>query len=343
MQQPRRKLFLLLLVCVVFVLWKNAAFKKKEISSTSYEKSWLVKFRENLRNQDRQPEIYRRVKRMTEICEKYNMKGKFSSYKEIIRGEFRYVALRISNEPLLKLRSNRDYKMATCVNLKSGSSSALGFLFIVPNNRHKYPHGDVHLRSRTPYICLSFEEYKNGSFPGFLLYMFVRHPFTRLVSFYRDHILYHYKLNNTERTPNLPDVHSELTLPMKYLEGKPITFRDFIQAVLHADFHNPKTFDYHWLPIWMTCAPCHIQYNFIGKVETMSDDLIYLSSLTGLTAELAERPEVMWLHQSGRNNVSSSALTRQFFSSIPKHEIDQLYEKYKLDFELFDYSLNEVL
>ncbi|XP_013773665.1 carbohydrate sulfotransferase 11-like [Limulus polyphemus] len=308
-----------------------------------FQKIRLVRFREKLRDQDRQPEIYRRVKRMTEICKKYNMKGEFSSYKELIGGEFRYVALGISNEPLLRLRSNRDYKMATCVNLKSGSSSALGFLFIVPNNRHKYPHGDVHLRSRTPYICLSFEEYKNGSFPGFLLYMFVRHPFTRLVSFYRDRILYHYKQNNTERTSNLPDVHSELTLPMKYLEGKPITFRDFIQVVLRADFHKPETFDFHWLPIWMACAPCHIQYNFIGKVETMSDDFKYLSSLTGLTNELAERPQGIWFHRSERSNVTSSSLTRQFFSNIPKQEIKQLYEKYKLDFELFDYSLNDVL
>ena len=40
------------------------------------------------------------------------------------------------------------------------------------------------------------------------------------------------------------------------------TFREFIEYVLSLPLykHNP-----HWLPVYLSCMPCHIKYSIIGR------------------------------------------------------------------------------
>ncbi|XP_022243753.1 carbohydrate sulfotransferase 11-like [Limulus polyphemus] len=227
--------------------------------------------------------------------------------------------------------------MSACYSLKAGSTSILTFLFQLPINREKYPQNqDFHISSRTASMVHSFRDYQN-KFRGYFLFTFVRHPFSRLVSFYRDRILHHYMLNNTHPVPGQRDVYINLPTPLEHLHGQKISFRKFIHTVINSDFRNLSTFDHHWVPMWRMCAPCHINYNFFGKVETMMNDFSYLSSRLGLTREFKQGQSLLWQHQSAKSNASSESMIQEYIDQLTHEESSQLYKMYQLDFELYDY------
>ncbi|XP_076315934.1 carbohydrate sulfotransferase 11-like [Tachypleus tridentatus] len=285
-------------------------------------------------------EYAKRVQRVKDVCRKYNLGGAFSSYKDLTKSDVRFLALRVTSEPLLKIRTNRDFNMSACYSLKAGSNSVLAFLFQLPRNREKYPQNkDFHISSRTASMVHSFHDYQK-KFRGYFLFTFVRHPFSRLVSLYRDRILHHYMLKNTHPIPGQRDVHIDLPIPLAHLHGQNISFRKFIRIIINSDFHNISRFDHHWVPMWQMCAPCHISYNFVGKVETMMSDFSYLSSRLGLTREFKQGQSLLWQHQSARSNVSSKSLIQEYIAQLTHEELSKLYKMYQLDFELYDYNFS---
>ena len=100
--------------------------------------------------------------------------------------------------------------------------------------------------------------------------MIVRHPFERLISAYRDKIVYrtwrNWKENILERTKGKPDpARIEPMIP---------TFKEFVTFHLSNGTHNKQSqdFDMHVRPFWHDCDPCNLPYSLIAKVETLDED-----------------------------------------------------------------------
>ncbi|XP_053989738.1 carbohydrate sulfotransferase 11-like [Hylaeus volcanicus] len=174
----------------------------------------------------------------------------------------------------------------------------------------------------------------------------VRHPFERLLSAYRDKLensvagrehgtLHFYRKYGSKIVQKYRE--RNYTEPTKdqviRLEGIPSpagiepTFREFVQYLINTDLASYG--DDHWMPYYLFCTPCIVDYDIIAKVETMWRDQIYTIHKLGLQKVIKPR----WRHSGGHSSAS-----RIYFSQLNKDMVQKLYGKFKLDFDLFDYS-----
>ena len=113
--------------------------------------------------------------------------------------------------------------------------------------------------------------------------------------------------------------------------GDDITFAEFIRYIVQTGKYK-GFFDEHWRPMYQLAYPCIVKYDFIGKFETLHEDIQYvLNKAYGLN-EVDDTPF---------KNISRStnySVVADFFKEIPQSDINQLREVYALDFQLFDYS-----
>ena len=47
------------------------------------------------------------------------------------------------------------------------------------------------------------------------------------------------------------------------------TFPEFVDFLLSTEV---ETYNEHWLPYYLLCTPCHLNYTVIAKTEDISDD-----------------------------------------------------------------------
>ena len=160
--------------------------------------------------------------------------------------------------------------------------------------------------------------------------MFVREPFARLASAYRD------KVNQVRRL-----VFSNKSLQELKKKGIKATFSAFVQNVLSS---NQTTLqargrieDQHWRPYEQIC-PCEVNYDFIGHFENLAEEAPQLLKIIGVD-DYVTFPEY---HPS-----KTTPYMLDYYSQLTKDEISQLGQLFELDFKLFGYDfpgpLEEVL
>ncbi|XP_013114439.2 carbohydrate sulfotransferase 13 [Stomoxys calcitrans] len=170
-------------------------------------------------------------------------------------------------------------------------------------------------------------------------FIFVRHPFERLLSAYRNKLegeapssRYFQQRVGRQIVKGIrvdPSNHS-----LEY--GDDVTFGEFVQYLLtpSLSLRNQSSYNEHWETISKLCNPCVMKYNVIGKYETLFDDSALALYLTG--AENVTFP-------SGHKPSNTRAFLRHYFDPLPISAIRHLYEVYSDDFKLFDYGLDDVL
>ena len=81
-----------------------------------------------------------------------------------------------------------------------------------------------------------------------------------------------------------------------------------------------------------------VKYDIVGHLETMMEDQIFIIH----EAKVQDKIKPRWRHKTnpfsndGSNGVSD--LAKVYFSQLSRSDVEKLYEKYRLDFELFDYN-----
>lgn len=164
---------------------------------------------------------------------------------------------------------------------------------------------------------------------AFYKMIIVRHPFERLVSAYRDKALepnkrgfYKSYFNAVMRQTRNGTIITKLSI---------LTFPEFVWMLLKTD---PYRMDVHWMPYWARVEPCWIQYDFIGKMETIEDLNEVKKKL-----RLFDKNQI-W---KNRSNSSTSQVAKKFFSQIKRADVMKLYDIYYPDFQLFGYSVDGYL
>lgn len=69
----------------------------------------------------------------------------------------------------------------------------------------------------------------------------------------------------------------------------------------------------------------------------MLRDQVYVIRAAGLQGLIRPR----WRHKTYQEEGKDAS--KRYFSQLSKQEVKRLYEKYKLDFELFDYKIDDYL
>ena len=175
----------------------------------------------------------------------------------------------------------------------------------------------------------------------FTKFMFVRHPYERLLSAYNNKFVQldvdpngqkavsfqrYYGTRIVKRfRPNAKE--SSLKL------GDDVTFREFILYLLDLPNRNDY-FDEHWLHYDKLCHPCYFNYDFVGKYENLKRESNQLLELAGLGGKV-QFPG----HEPDRKQYAKTAnVLQQYFSQISPQELDALEKLYDVDFKTFGYK-----
>jgi len=169
-------------------------------------------------------------------------------------------------------------------------------------------------------------------------FLVVRHPMDRLVSSYLD------KVADTSKEPNLlkhRDVKNAIleSAGKKPELGTVPTFPEFIDYVLEEtkDLHSPRDWKgvMTWKSYFSKCLPCDVKYDVIMKLETHTEDEKWLINTRNLTQLSRVRD---WRHLS-----SDKTIRQNLISQVSREQLNRVYENYKIDFEMFNYTMDKYL
>ncbi|XP_062986732.1 carbohydrate sulfotransferase 9 isoform X2 [Elgaria multicarinata webbii] len=116
--------------------------------------------------------------------------------------------------------------------------------------------------------------------------------------------------------------------------GSGVKFKEFIQYLL--DPLRPVGMDTHWEQINKLCYPCIINYDFIGKFETLEEDANHFLRLIGAPEGLTF-PSFKDRHSTDKR--TNSEVVRQYLAEIPVTERQKIYDFYYLDYLMFNYTV----
>ncbi|XP_047453274.1 carbohydrate sulfotransferase 8-like isoform X2 [Mugil cephalus] len=163
--------------------------------------------------------------------------------------------------------------------------------------------------------------------------LFVREPFERLVSAFRDKFespnsYYHPVFGR----PIISRYRANASLAA-LRTGAGVTFREFVQYLL--DVRRPVGMDIHWEPASQLCHPCLLRYHFIGKFESLEEEANFLLRGVGAPENLT------FPHFKDRNpreERTSSRITQKYFLQLNATERQKVFDFYYMDYVMFNYS-----
>ena len=218
---------------------------------------------------------------------------------------------------------NTDHKMLGCLINKVGSTTLLETFLklkkIDANGRvWDYRH-----------LIVPNDDIDMKNFKDFYKFVIVREPMERLASCYYDKIL-------VNSAPGLQKF--KLAIKKKSdsrnnnVEESEVSFTEFLQVLVLGNRGNVTNFGRHWLPYYKLCTPCSISYDYIGRLENLSEfwNSSGLQSLAPLT----------WKNKKMSNETYNY---KAILQTVPRSILVKVYQRIKLDYELFDYDFNKVL
>ena len=226
-----------------------------------------------------------------------------------------------------------------CNVLKSGSTS---WQFFFAENQINNSH--IADCSITPEGCPEKPELK---------IMQVRHPFDRLLSSYR-----HIFKNGGWKALDL-FWQKNKTIEDFYIKFFSKSWPDFVEdVVIKNEFvlsedqldnlNYPGTWlKTHWAPFWFTCGLCNsdLAPDMLVKLETLRWDLPEVLEAMGLSREI-KFPDIRVTGNDdnfSEGNRVSEEFVGKYYSQLTRLQILHLYELYRTDFQMFDYSVDKYL
>ncbi|XP_070536449.1 carbohydrate sulfotransferase 11-like isoform X2 [Ptychodera flava] len=162
-------------------------------------------------------------------------------------------------------------------------------------------------------------------------FMFVRHPFSRLVSCFADKIVHDPDMDFIERH-------------LKMIEGETgtrpanLTFSNFVDYIIQVSVNDEgiDKLDPHIKPMYRTCCPCEVKYDFIGHLETQKEDSDFILKQMGVNVTFPQSDPIA-TDSSGKGTIA------HYFNQLNPEQISGLYKIYMWDFQLFGYDFPDYL
>ncbi|XP_074843356.1 carbohydrate sulfotransferase 9 isoform X2 [Carettochelys insculpta] len=229
------------------------------------------------------------------------------------------------------------HKILYCEVPKAGCSNWKRILMVLSglaSSAYSISHDDVHygkhLKKLDSYDLKGIQTRLNT----YTKAIFVRDPMERLVSAFRDKFehpnsYYHPVFGKAIIKKYRLNAHEE-----SLKTGSGVKFKEFIQYLL--DSQRPVGMDIHWEKISKLCYPCLINYDFIGKFETLEEDANYFLQLIGAPEEL-KFPNFKDRHSSDER--TNMEVVRQYLKELSSAERQLTYDFYYLDYLMFNYTM----
>ncbi|KAG9282456.1 carbohydrate sulfotransferase 12-like [Astyanax mexicanus] len=347
--------FILFLGCIILMFYINSSFKAKhehsqpqrETVNSSYfvsdeemneEDEWAIhstpiplelKYRQ-----------YARKKRIHDLCDNNGTLGineKWHSVDEV------------PNSELSNLLVDDRHGIIYCYVPKVACSEWKRIMIVLSESlkvdgvpyRHPsdIPEEQIH-GNTTQYLNQYPREVMKHKLQHYKKFMFVRDPFVRLISAFRDKFLKEnqpfYKYVAVKILKKFSKVHKPpKTAKEAFTAGIVPSFLNFIQYILSLPEENYTLLDEHWRQAVHLCHPCLIDYDFIGKMETVEQDAAQLLRMLQVD-NIVQFPK-------SRSNITDESWIKIWFPDIPTDWRRNLYKIYETDYILFGYRHPEDL
>ncbi|XP_063594838.1 carbohydrate sulfotransferase 11-like [Penaeus indicus] len=186
--------------------------------------------------------------------------------------------------------------------------------------------------------------------------MTVRHPLERLVSAFRDKFQDGRAVEKAQSDGHMRYFWKPAMVALKKgrnEEGKlQITFHEFLQYVVKEQ--RSSAGDPHWMRLYRLCSVCGIDFPFVMRLETYTDDLAFLVRNLGI-AEVnpLERRHSLYsdtpydastrLSIDTEPAISIKNSTLKYYLDVPPNLLASVLDIYKIDMEMFHYEVPPVL
>jgi len=310
-------------------------------------------------------EFGRRRKKLKETCTKFGAfttKEKFLSAKKLEPEEQHVLGVESDLETwkLLKKSSHHQFFLQKSKDLlwckvpKAASTSWLyAFLRMANVAEYEIPEDNgmgLHALLREKYPLLAKNLYKKY-IPTSLKFMVARHPFERLMSAYLD------KLDNYNRDLRFRGGYYHAMyggdIVQKYRERylqkfpkNPLFIRkepSFVEFA-HYLIETPLTeFDEHWRPIYLLCPPCFFNFDIVVKMETFDRDSGFILEQKNLDdgITMKKKHSSISKKKGKANKEDKDEVQRKLFGQLSQAMIRALHDKYRVDFAMFEYGIEE--
>ncbi|XP_030400587.1 carbohydrate sulfotransferase 11 isoform X3 [Gopherus evgoodei] len=216
-------------------------------------------------------------------------------------------------------------------------------VMMVLTGRGKYsdpmeiPANEAHISSNLKTLNQYSIPEINHRLKSYMKFLFVREPFERLVSAYRNKFTQKYNTSFHKRYGTKIVRRQRKNATQEALrKGDDVKFEEFVAYLIDPNTQREEPFNEHWQTVYSLCHPCHIHYDLIGKYETLEDDSNYILQLAGVGSYLK-------FPTYAKSTRTTDEMTTEFFQNISLEHQTQLYEVYKLDFLMFNYSVPSYL
>lgn len=170
---------------------------------------------------------------------------------------------------------------------------------------------------------------REHAFETYTKVLVVRNPISRLLSCYRDKFL-----PKSNKLPAFNKILVDLKLSGK-LENNSLDFGSFVRLLVSGtldEFSDGHTEPRHWVPQSELCYPCEINYQHVLKVESLQEEVRWLFREVGVPKT------VQLLNENSMNDGDNHSEIVELSAAISQTHLQTLYEYYKDDFHVFDYT-----
>ncbi|KAL7859672.1 hypothetical protein SRHO_G00148190 [Serrasalmus rhombeus] len=114
-------------------------------------------------------------------------------------------------------------------------------------------------------------------------------------------------------------------------KGNDVTFEEFVYYLVDPRTQKEEPFNEHWERVHSLCHPCLIHYDVVGKYETLEQDSQYLLKLAGADQEVQ-------FPTFSKSTRTTGDMAAKFFDNISPFYQKKLFNLFRMDFLLFNYS-----
>ena len=236
------------------------------------------------------------------------------------------------------------YKVMYCFVPKVGCSNWKRILMVLNGERESVEgltSDEVHLHAKMRLFNSYTPGQQENMLKNYRKFVFVRGPLKRVLSVYRNKFedVAYYRGNKFFHPFGKQIIRKFRSKPSKMAvkTGENATWTEFVDYLTHpmerAKVEKDTYFSDHWIEMHKICSPCTINYDVIGHLETVTDDAKFVLDML----KVPDKVQYLSSAVSRPTNSSNSRTFDKYFSQLSEKQLLQLWDLYKLDYELFDY------
>merc|ERR1711892_626085 len=301
-------------------------------------------------------EFNRRKKLIKDTCEKfgaYTTREKLLAKMKLKPGPELFSGVETDDQlwSILKRTSHhqffvqKEHGLMWCKVPKAASTSWLhAYLRLAHVPEYEIPEDNsmgLHAFLREKYPLLA-KNLNKQMMPVSLKFLVVRHPFERVMSAYIDKIEdykrdlkyrggYYYAMYGADIVGRYRHQYREKFPDHPLFQRKEPSFPEFVSYLLETPITK---YDEHWRPIFLLCPPCHFKFDVIVKMDTFNRDTQFILNQRDLK-------DISLHKKNSAKSKKENDLSKRLFSQISKKMVKALKEKFRIDFEMFEYDSGE--